>query len=200
MERGCARCGRHQPLQRLSRHPAWFCAFVAAPRGAGRLAATFIDQPQLNYGGWINNRLEPATTYYYRVAAVDRWNNEGPLSAPFAATTLRSDQKNMAPLRVECLRAILVSPISPQNFVNLLFRTSCESDVRRYEVYRSTQAGFAAGRLNAHRCGRCGRGGQSLECLWPCADGPPGWGLRSHDVPGQHGAAGDDLLLSRLRG
>ena len=49
----------------------------------------------------------------------------------------------MLPLRVECLRAILVSPISPQNFVNLLFRTSCESDVRRYEIHRSTQAGFA---------------------------------------------------------
>jgi hypothetical protein len=61
---------------------------------------------------------------------------------PVAATTLKSDQKNMAPLRVECLRAIPVSPISPQNFVNLLFRTSCESDVRRYEVHRSTRAGF----------------------------------------------------------
>jgi Glycosyl hydrolases family 38 C-terminal domain/Glycosyl hydrolases family 38 N-terminal domain len=104
--------------------------------------ASFVDQPQLNYGGWINNRLEPAMTYYYRVAAVDRWNNEGPLSEPFAATTLKSSQKNMTPLRVEGLRAILVSPISPQNFVNLLFRTSCESDVRRYEVHRSTRAGF----------------------------------------------------------
>jgi hypothetical protein len=73
---------------------------------------------------------------------VDRWNNEGPLSIPVAATTLKSDQKNMVPLRVECLRAILVSPISPQNFVNLLFRTSCESDVRQYEIHRSTRAGF----------------------------------------------------------
>ena len=105
-------------------------------------SASYMDQPQLHYGGWINNRLEPGTTYYYRVSAVDRWNNEGPLSAPLAATTLRSDQKNMAPLRVEGLRAILVSPISPQNFVNLLFRTSCESDVRRYEVHRSTGADF----------------------------------------------------------
>ena len=105
-------------------------------------AASLVDQPQLNYGGWINNRLEPATTYYYRVAAVGRWNNEGPLSEPFAATTLKSSQKNMTPLRVEGLRAVLVSPISPQNFVNLLFRTSCESDVRRYEVHRSTRAGF----------------------------------------------------------
>jgi chitodextrinase len=104
--------------------------------------ASIIDQPQLAYGGWINNRLEPATTYYYRVAAVDRWNNQGPLSAPFAATTLQSNQKNMVPLRVEGLRAILVSPISPHNFVNLLFRTSCESDVRQYELHRSTSAGF----------------------------------------------------------
>ena len=48
----------------------------------------------------------------------------------------------MAPLRVEALRAILVSPISPQNFVNLLFRTSCESDVRQYEIHRSTRAGL----------------------------------------------------------
>ena len=101
-----------------------------------------LDQPQLHYGGWINNRLEPATTAYYRVSAVDRWNNEGPLSMSVAATTLNSDQKNMVPLRVECLRAILVSPISQQNFVNLLFRTSCESDVRQYEIHRSTRAGF----------------------------------------------------------
>jgi hypothetical protein len=101
-----------------------------------------VDQPQLHCGGWIDNRLEPGTTSYYRVSAVDRWNNEGPLSMSVAATTLKSDQKNMVPLRVECLRAILVSPISPQNFVNLLFRTSCESDVRQYEIHRSTRAGF----------------------------------------------------------
>ena len=105
-------------------------------------SAAYVDQPQLHYGGWINSRLEPATTSYYRVAAVDRWNNEGPLSAPFAATTRESSQKNMPPLRVEGLRAILVSPISPHNFVNLLFRTSCESDVHRYEIHRSTRAGF----------------------------------------------------------
>jgi chitodextrinase len=105
-------------------------------------SASFVDQPQLHYGGWINNRLEPATTSYYRVSSVDRWNNEGPLSAPFAATTLKSSQKNMRPLRVECLRAILVSSISPHNFVNLLFRTSCEPDVHRYEIHRATRAGF----------------------------------------------------------
>ncbi len=105
-------------------------------------AADYLDRPQLNYGGWINNRLEPNTTYYYRVAAVDRWNNEGPASSAVSVATLRSEKKNMTPLRVECLRAVLVSPIAPFNCVNLLWRTNCESDVRRYEVHRSTKAGF----------------------------------------------------------
>ena len=75
--------------------------------------ASCVDRPQLHYGGWINNRLEPATTYYYRVSAVDRWNNEGPASPPVAVTTLSSTDKNMTPLHVECLRAILVSPLVP---------------------------------------------------------------------------------------
>ncbi len=100
------------------------------------------DHPQLHHGGWINNRLEPATTYYYRVAAVDRWNNEGPASPAMAATTLKSTEKNLPPRPVECLRAVLVSPLSRFNAVNLLWRTNCESDVRHYEVHRSTTAGF----------------------------------------------------------
>ena len=45
---------------------------------------------------------------------------------------------------MEGLRAILVSPISNDNFVNLLFRTSCEPDVTRYEIHRGSRPGFAA--------------------------------------------------------
>ena len=109
----------------------------------GRCVNTeWLDQPQLNYGGWINNRLEPKTAYYYRVAPVDRANNEGPACAPVAATTLNSQEGNMIPLRVQGLRAILVSPLAPFNFVNLLFRTSCESDVKTYEIHRSNQPAF----------------------------------------------------------
>ena len=37
----------------------------------------YTDRPRLNHGGWIRNRLEPDTTYYYRVVPVDRWNNPG---------------------------------------------------------------------------------------------------------------------------
>lgn len=105
--------------------------------------AEYLDQPQLHIGSWINNRLEPQTTYYYRIAAVDRGNNQGPLSAAVKVRTLKSSEKNMAPLRIESVKAILVSPLSSYNFVNLLWRTSCESDVSRYEIHRSTTQGFA---------------------------------------------------------
>ena len=104
--------------------------------------ASCVDRPRLYYGGWINNRLEPGMTYYYRVAAVDRWNREGAASPAVAVTTMKSSEKNMRPLRVERLIAIPVSPISRFNAINLLWRTNCESDVRGYEVHRSTAAGF----------------------------------------------------------
>jgi len=106
------------------------------------VATAYTDRPELRYGGWINNRIEPETTYYYKVSAVDRWNNEGPRTDSVAVTTLAPTEKNMTPLRVECLRAIYVSHMSPDSFVNLLFRTNCESDIVRYEIHRSTQSGF----------------------------------------------------------
>lgn len=110
---------------------------VARPSGA-----SWTDRPQLNYGGWINNRLEPDTTYYYRVSAVDRWNNEGPISAAVQAKTLKTAEKNAVPLQVEGLRVILVSRVAPYNFLNLLWRTNCESDVKQYNIHRGTQPGF----------------------------------------------------------
>ncbi|MCE5268823.1 MAG: glycosyl hydrolase-related protein [Planctomycetaceae bacterium] len=103
--------------------------------------ASCVDRPQLSCG-WITNRLEPATTYYYRVAAVNRWNREGPPSPTVAVTTMKSSDKNMRPLPVQGLAAVQVSPISRFNVVNLLWRTNCESDIRRYEVHRSTVATF----------------------------------------------------------
>ena len=50
----------------------------------------------------------------------------------------------MAPLRVEGVRAVLVSPIASFNFVNLLWRTACEPDIAMYEIYRSTVPHFSA--------------------------------------------------------
>lgn len=109
----------------------------------GRVSATsWIDHPQLNYGGWVNNRLEPGTTYCYRLTAVDRWNNESPASDAVAATTFQTAERNALPLAVEALRVVLVSDVAAENYLNLLWRTNCESDVTRYEIFRSTEASF----------------------------------------------------------
>jgi hypothetical protein len=109
----------------------------------GRPAATaWRDAPRLAAGGWIHERVEPSTAYWYRAAAVDRRNREGPLSTAVAATTLRPGEGARRPSRVEGLRAIPVGPLHPENFVTLLFRTAVESDIRRYEVHRSTSPGF----------------------------------------------------------
>jgi hypothetical protein len=104
--------------------------------------ASCTDRPQLHYGGWINNRLEPDTTYYYRVAAVDGLNNEGPICAPVPVTTLKSSEKDGPPLEVEGFRAFVVSDVASYNYVNLLWRSNCESDIVKYEIYRDTAAGF----------------------------------------------------------
>ena len=103
----------------------------------------FTDQPRLNHGGWIRKTLEPDTAYYYRVVAVDRYNNVGTASKSVKVTTLKANQKNLVPIQVEGVRAILVSPITEYNFVNLLFRTSCESDIAFYEIHRSGKSGFS---------------------------------------------------------
>jgi hypothetical protein len=73
---------------------------------------------------------------------VDRWNNQGPVSQPVTVRTLRTSEKNALPLQVQALRAILISDLTPQNYVNLLFRTDPESDVHLYEIHRSNQPAF----------------------------------------------------------
>jgi hypothetical protein len=105
----------------------------------------FSDIPQPNIGGWIRSCLLPGTKYYYRVVAVDKVNNRIGNGDVVEVTTLASAEKNLPPVAVEGVRPILVSPISRDNCINLLFRTSCEPDVKQYEVHRSTVSGFAAG-------------------------------------------------------
>ena len=106
----------------------------------------YADIPRLHLGGWLRSCLAPATTYYYRLVPVDRYNNPGTPSATVAVTTLASAQANLPPVAVEALSAIPVSPLSPKfNFVNLLFRTACEPDVVGYEIHRGTKPDFAAG-------------------------------------------------------
>jgi hypothetical protein len=105
----------------------------------------FSDVPSPNIGGWIRSCLTPATKYYYRVIAVDMVNNRIGNGEVVEATTPSSTGKNLPPAAVEGVRPILVSLITIDNYINLLFRTSCEPDVMQYEVHRSTVPGFVPG-------------------------------------------------------
>jgi hypothetical protein len=50
-----------------------------------------------------------------------------------------------APAAPANLRAILVSPLSPANQVNLLWRVGAEPDVVAYDIYRTSNAVFLPG-------------------------------------------------------
>jgi hypothetical protein len=104
-------------------------------------SASYVDTPRYGFGIW-ENRLEPETTYYYKVVAADRWNNLGPASTATQATTLSTRTRNSIPLKVEGLHAFSVSPVGEYNFVGLWFYTNPESDVSQYRIHRGTQPGF----------------------------------------------------------
>lgn len=106
------------------------------------LVCAFLDRPQVHPGGWIRSCLAPGTTYYYRVVPVDRANNPGAPGPVAIVATPSSAQTNLPPVAVEGLRAVLISPTTRDNFVNLLFRTACEPDVACYEIHRGARTGF----------------------------------------------------------
>jgi len=108
----------------------------------------FTDQPVLNYGGWINQYVEPGTDYYYKVCAVSRGNIQGRPSDPVKATTMSSAVKDLPPARIEGLYVTHVSPITSDNYLSLFFYSSIESDVAAYRIYRSRQQGFVPGKEN----------------------------------------------------
>ena len=103
----------------------------------------YEDRPVLNHGGWLDNRLEPATKYYYRIEAVGKGNDHSDCSEPVSVTTYSAALRNSLPGKVLGIEATNVSPVSGYNYICLLFYTNVESDVTRYRVYRSEVAGFA---------------------------------------------------------
>jgi hypothetical protein len=104
--------------------------------------AAFIDRPTLNISGWLDNKLEPATTYFYRIESVGPHNNRSGLTEPVEIATLPSSEKNSAPNKVLGLAATPVSPISSFHYICLLFSTNVESDVTHYRIYRGETPGF----------------------------------------------------------
>ena len=139
-------------------------------------APQFSDIPRANIGGWLRSCLAPETKYYYRVIAVDRLNNRIGKGDVVEVATLASAGKNLSPVAVEGVRAVLVSPLRKKlNYVNLLFRTACEQDVSHYEIHRSTQSGFAAN------------------------DGTQVGIVKSDDVPVRSGGYGESAILYKNR-
>jgi hypothetical protein len=132
----------------------------------------FIDRPQVNIGGWLRSCLSPKTTYYYRIVPVDRFNNPGNPGSVVSATTPGSELANLPPEAVEGVRPVLVSPLSRDfNYVNLLFRTSCEPDIIHYEIHRSEKPDF------------------------PVSDNTKVGTVNSNDVPPRSGGYGESRIL-----
>jgi len=104
----------------------------------------YVDRPQLNHGGWLDNRLEPRTDYFYRIEAVGVGNRRSGFSESAAAKTYPASLRNSSPHRVLGLEATNVSPVTGYNYISLLFYTNVESDVVRYRVYRGERPGFTA--------------------------------------------------------
>ena len=102
----------------------------------------YVDSSKLNYGNWMNNVLYPNTKYYYKVIAYDSWNNASFPSISVGVKTLSQDKANDAPLPVWGVKVILVSDVSEDNYLNLHWRTNCEPDVVKYDIYRGETADF----------------------------------------------------------
>ena len=101
----------------------------------------FSDVPQTKSFGW-GTRLEPNTTYYYKVCAVDNLNNEGPASNVVKVTTPASSVANSTPSRVLGIRGYLVSNVGHNRFAALWFHSNPESDVKTYRIFKSLKSDF----------------------------------------------------------
>ena len=97
---------------------------------------TPVGTPTTN--SFSNTGLNPSTTYYYKVSAVDNAGNIGPLSAERSATT-GATADTTPPVQVAGLAVTTAS----SSQLNLAWTQNPESDLNHYNVYRGTTAGFA---------------------------------------------------------
>src|SRR6476660_583419 len=83
--------------------------------------------------------LNPSTTYYYRVAAVDNAGNIGILSsAKSAKTSAAPSQIDTPPQKVS---GVSVSSVSSTQ-INLKWNANKDSDLSHYDVYKGTKSSF----------------------------------------------------------
>ena len=102
----------------------------------------YDDKPCLNFAGWNSSCLEAERTYYYRIVPVDRFNMPGTASDAIPCKTLSKTEMDEAPSKVLGLHAVHVSPLAPENYVNLFFYTNIEPDIDRYEIHRGESDDF----------------------------------------------------------
>ena len=105
-------------------------------------SANYLDKTELQYGGWPSNRLDENTKYYYRIAAVDHSNNEGNISEAIESKTFSKMFADAKPEKVKGVYAVHVSPLSPENYINLWFYTNFEKDVDEYRIHRGETKNF----------------------------------------------------------
>lgn len=108
----------------------------------------YDDIPCLNYAGWNSSFLQPDRTYYYRIVPVNRYNMPGTESEVIACKTLTKQEKDERPSKVQGLYAVHVSPLAPENYINLFFYTNIESDIDRYEIFRGNTIDFTPSAKN----------------------------------------------------
>ncbi|RED47500.1 glycoside hydrolase family 38 N-terminal domain-containing protein [Seonamhaeicola aphaedonensis] len=108
----------------------------------------YIDKTELNYGGWGDNRVEPNTTYYYRVQPIDKANNRGNTPGVVTCKTPDSDAMDSKPNKVLGVYNVHVSPLAQEDYINLWFYTNLEKDVDKYRIHRSEEPNFVPNREN----------------------------------------------------
>ncbi|MDB4581612.1 glycosyl hydrolase-related protein [Draconibacterium sp.] len=104
--------------------------------------SSYLDKTELNYGGWASKRLDQNTTYYYRVVSVDKFNNPGQVSEVIECKTLPTSVLDALPNKVLGVYTVHVSPLAPENYINVWFYTNFEKDVDKYEIHRGETADF----------------------------------------------------------
>lgn len=109
---------------------------------------TYLDKTVLDYAGGRHKRVEPNTTYYYRVQPVDKFNNRGVASQLIQCTTLKTEEADAKPNKVQGVYTVHVSPLAPEDFINLWFYTNFEKDVNLYKIHRGEQADFMPNESN----------------------------------------------------
>ncbi|APY11524.1 hypothetical protein BWZ22_09835 [Seonamhaeicola sp. S2-3] len=109
---------------------------------------SYLDKTVLDYAGGRHKRVEPNTTYYYKVEPVDEFNNRGIASQTIKCTTLKTEEADAKPNKVQGVYTVHVSPLAPEDFINLWFYSNFEKDVDKYLIHRGESADFVPNKSN----------------------------------------------------